>query len=110
MVRALCALVDELLGGARICAPLSGLARPRAGAIRGELIAHVRDRPGHDRRYAIDYRKARRELGYAPTRDLATGLRETLEWYLANTRLVAGAAGARLCGVGGEELPAAIAP
>jgi dTDP-glucose 4,6-dehydratase len=49
-----------------------------------DLITHVSDRPGHDRRYAIDYRKAARELGYAPTRDLRTGLRDTLEWYLRN--------------------------
>jgi dTDP-glucose 4,6-dehydratase len=48
------------------------------------LIEHVRDRPGHDRRYAIDYRKAQDELGYAPTRDLARGLLETLQWYLSN--------------------------
>jgi dTDP-glucose 4,6-dehydratase len=41
---------------------------------------------GHDRRYAIDYRKVARELGYAPSRDLATGLRETLHWFLDNTR------------------------
>jgi dTDP-glucose 4,6-dehydratase len=45
----------------------------------------VRDRPGHDRRYAIDYKKARADLEYAPARDLATGLKSTLDWYLANT-------------------------
>jgi dTDP-glucose 4,6-dehydratase len=45
----------------------------------------VRDRPGHDRRYAIDFGKARRELSYAPARDLEQGLRSTLEWYIANT-------------------------
>jgi dTDP-glucose 4,6-dehydratase len=48
------------------------------------LIQYVRDRPGHDRRYAIDYRKAARELGYSPGRRLDQGLRETLAWYLAN--------------------------
>jgi dTDP-glucose 4,6-dehydratase len=48
------------------------------------LITYVRDRPGHDRRYAIDYRKAERELGYSPGRRLAQGLRETLAWYLTN--------------------------
>ena len=46
----------------------------------------MRDRLGHDRRYAIDFRKAQSELGYAPARDLAHGLRATLDWYLANTR------------------------
>ncbi len=48
------------------------------------MIEHVRDRPGHDRRYAVDYRKAQRELGYAPTLDLVAGLRKTLDWYLSN--------------------------
>jgi len=51
-----------------------------------DLITHVRDRLGHDRRYAINYTKAKRELGYAPARILASGLRATLDWYLANTR------------------------
>ena len=58
---------------------------PAAGGQRSEaLITYVRDRPGHDRRYAIDYRKAERELGYSPGRRLAQGLRETLAWYLTN--------------------------
>ena len=46
------------------------------------LIAHVQDRPGHDRRYAIDYAKAARELDYAPAMSLDTGLRATVDWYL----------------------------
>jgi dTDP-glucose 4,6-dehydratase len=50
-----------------------------------DLITHVRDRPGHDRRYAVDFRKAAAQLGYAPARDLSAGLRATLDWYLANT-------------------------
>jgi dTDP-glucose 4,6-dehydratase len=84
VVRTLCALADELLGArpelkaAFPGAPASS-ARPAA-----QLIEHIRDRPGHDRRYAIDYRKARRELGYVPKFDLATGLRKTLDWYLSN--------------------------
>jgi dTDP-glucose 4,6-dehydratase len=57
---------------------------PLKTAPAAQLIEHVRDRLGHDRRYAIDYRKAQRELGYAPSRDLATGLRETLDWYLSH--------------------------
>jgi dTDP-glucose 4,6-dehydratase len=80
IVRTLCALVDERLAERtelRATFPLK--TAPAA-----ELIEHVRDRPGHDRRYAIDYRKAQRELGYAPSRDLATGLRETLDWYLSH--------------------------
>jgi dTDP-glucose 4,6-dehydratase len=84
IVRALCRLVDEYLAGhgdARKAFPES----PAAQGDKAEaLINYVRDRPGHDRRYAIDYRKAERELGYAPARGLAQGLRSTLEWYLAN--------------------------
>jgi dTDP-glucose 4,6-dehydratase len=48
------------------------------------LIRYVKDRPGHDRRYAIDSSKARRELGWAPTVDFAEGLRQTVAWYQAN--------------------------
>jgi len=48
------------------------------------LITHVRDRIGHDRRYAINYEKARLELGYRPVHDFATGIRTTIDWYLSN--------------------------
>jgi dTDP-glucose 4,6-dehydratase len=86
IVRTLCALVDEAMSkSAELRAAFP--ASPAANSERAvELIAHVRDRPGHDRRYAIDYSKAKSELGYAPARDLASGLGATLEWYLANTR------------------------
>ncbi|TAL17925.1 dTDP-glucose 4,6-dehydratase [bacterium] len=50
------------------------------------LISYVKDRPGHDRRYAIDSGKAKRELGFVPIKDFETGLRETVQWYLANER------------------------
>ena len=50
-----------------------------------DLITHVRDRLGHDRRYAIDYGKAARELGYAPGCKLEDGLASTVDWFLANT-------------------------
>ena len=84
IVRTLCALVDARLGAnAELRA-----AYPGAPAANGrsslDLITHVRDRPGHDRRYAIDFAKARRELGYAPSRNLAAGLKETLDWFLEN--------------------------
>jgi dTDP-glucose 4,6-dehydratase len=49
-----------------------------------ELIAHVRDRPGHDRRYAIDFGKAARELNYTPAMSLNSGLEKTVDWYLQN--------------------------
>jgi dTDP-glucose 4,6-dehydratase len=51
------------------------LGRPRS------LLRHVEDRPGHDRRYAIDSRKARRELGWKPSRRFERGLRDTVRWY-----------------------------
>ena len=49
-----------------------------------ELITHVRDRPGHDRRYAIDFGKAARQLNYAPAMSLNSGLAKTVEWFLQN--------------------------
>jgi dTDP-glucose 4,6-dehydratase len=86
IVRTLCTLVDEYLAeraDLRQAFPASPAVSGRAAA---DLIAYVRDRPGHDRRYAINYAKAARDLGYAPRRDLAAGLRATLDWYFANTR------------------------
>ncbi len=71
VVRAICALLDEL-------APGSPHA-PHAG-----LIAFVADRPGHDRRYAIDAGKIGRELGWRPLETFETGLRRTVAWYLEN--------------------------
>jgi dTDP-glucose 4,6-dehydratase len=84
VVRTLCALADELLRERPDLRAAFPASPPSSARPAEQLIEHVRDRPGHDRRYAIDYRKAQRELGYAPTRDLARGLRETLEWYLSN--------------------------
>lgn len=49
-----------------------------------ELVTFVRDRPGHDRRYAIDFGKIEGELGWSPRRDLASGLADTVRWYLGN--------------------------
>ncbi len=69
VVRAICALLDEL--------------RPQ-GAPHDELIAFVRDRPGHDARYAIDASKITRELGWQPSVNFEEGLRRTVEWYLDN--------------------------
>ena len=92
IVRTLCGLVDRALServDLRAAFPTSPAAQatPALQATRAvNLITHVRDRPGHDRRYAIDYAKAERELAYRPARDLAEGLRTTLDWYLANTR------------------------
>lgn len=49
-----------------------------------ELITFVKDRPGYDRRYAIDATKIKQELGWMPEKTLETGLQQTIEWYLAN--------------------------
>jgi dTDP-glucose 4,6-dehydratase len=75
IVRTVCRLLDEL--------------RPRnGGASYSELITFVKDRPGHDRRYAIDARKIERELGWKPAETFDTGIRKTVQWYLANAEWV----------------------
>jgi len=74
VVDAVCRLLDELR------------ARP-AGSYR-DLVTHVKDRPGHDRRYAIDTAKIRRQLGWQPAESFATGLRKTVQWYLDNAEWV----------------------
>lgn len=56
--------------------------RPHAAGSYSRLISHVTDRPGHDRRYAIDARKIERELGWRPAETFATGIRKTVLWYL----------------------------
>jgi len=67
----------------RVCAVLEEL-HPRQGGRYEELIAFVKDRPGHDLRYAIDARKIRREMGWQPRETFESGLRKTVAWYLAN--------------------------
>ena len=51
-----------------------------------ELITFVKDRPGHDKRYAIDARKINKELGWEPSLQFEEGLRKTVDWYLNNQR------------------------
>ncbi|WP_297920613.1 dTDP-glucose 4,6-dehydratase [Metallibacterium sp.] len=76
VVRAICALLDA--------------RRPLAdGRRRESLISFVKDRPGHDRRYAIDAGKLQRELGWAPAHDFEHGLARTVDWYLENQPWVA---------------------
>jgi dTDP-glucose 4,6-dehydratase len=71
IVRTVCALLDEL--------------RPRAdGQPYQQQIAYVTDRPGHDRRYAIDATKLATELGWKPAETFETGIRKTVQWYLDN--------------------------
>jgi dTDP-glucose 4,6-dehydratase len=75
VVTTICDLVDEI--------------RPQAGATpRRRLITYVEDRPGHDRRYAIDATKITRELGWTPDEQFETGLRKTVRWYLENSEWV----------------------
>ncbi|GHT98840.1 dTDP-glucose 4,6-dehydratase [Betaproteobacteria bacterium] len=71
-----------------VCARLDEL-RPDANGPRSRLISFVADRPGHDRRYAIDARKIGRELGWRPAETFDSGIRRTVEWYLANPGWVA---------------------
>jgi dTDP-glucose 4,6-dehydratase len=75
VVHAICAILDEL--------------HPRPdGRPHAALIAFVKDRPGHDRRYAIDAAKIRRELGWAPAETFESGIRKTVDWYLHNRQWV----------------------
>ena len=76
VVHTLCAILDEL--------------SPRAdGRPYKEQITYVTDRPGHDRRYAIDATKIERELGWKPSETFETGIRKTVQWYLDNQAWVA---------------------
>ena len=70
IVRTVCALLDEM--------------QPDAAGPYERLITYVKDRPGHDRRYAIDARKIERELGWKPAETFDTGIRKTVRWYLDN--------------------------
>ncbi|MGV1760718.1 dTDP-glucose 4,6-dehydratase [Rhizobium sp. A22-96] len=71
VVQTICSILDEL--------------KPKAdGGHYSDQIAFVKDRPGHDRRYAIDARKLERELGWKPEETFETGIRKTIAWYLAN--------------------------
>ncbi|WP_112606854.1 dTDP-glucose 4,6-dehydratase [Rhizobium sp. WW22] len=75
VVQTICAILDEL--------------RPKAdGGRYSDQITFVRDRPGHDRRYAIDARKLERELGWKPAETFETGIRKTIAWYLENQEWV----------------------
>ena len=76
IVNTVCALLDEM--------------RPKADASSySTQITTVKDRPGHDRRYAIDASKIERELGWKPAETFASGIRKTVQWYLANPEWVA---------------------
>ncbi len=76
IVETICDIVDEMAGS--------------RGAPRRSLITFVKDRPGHDRRYAIDARKIERELGWRPRETFESGIRKTVRWYLENEEWVRG--------------------
>lgn len=75
VVESVCALLDEL--------------QPRTQGSYREQVAFIQDRPGHDRRYAIDARKLRKQLGWRPVETFETGLRKTVQWYLDHPDWVA---------------------
>ena len=79
IMEAICDLVDEL--------------RPELGGGSRRLITFVPDRPGHDRRYAIDATKLAQELGWQPAHTFETGIRATVRWYLENQAWVAAVTG-----------------
>jgi dTDP-glucose 4,6-dehydratase len=72
-----------------LCDILDELSPKASGGSYREQIAYVADRPGHDRRYAIDARKIERELGWRPAETFESGIRKTVQWYLANQEWVA---------------------
>ncbi len=71
-----------------ICGILDELHPHSPVTPHSRLITYIKDRPGHDRRYALDTTKISRHLGWRPREKFETGLCKTIEWYLANTRWV----------------------
>ena len=90
IVHTVCALLDEL-APAPSRGPRGVVSAATGNPVQryAELITHVKDRPGHDRRYAIDARKIERELGWRPAETFETGIRKTVQWYLAHGDWVA---------------------
>lgn len=84
VVREICCILDELkpIGRGALHAPAGDFKSPLQSY--ADLITHVKDRPGHDRRYAIDASKIQKELGWVPEETFETGLRKTVQWYLDN--------------------------
>lgn len=89
VVQTLCTILDELAPwhsrkDAAATTPSDALERLNASNSYAALITHVSDRPGHDRRYAIDASKIEHELGWTPAETFTSGLRKTVDWYLNN--------------------------
>jgi len=86
VVQTLCDVIDQRLRARSEYRDLFPASPVFKGKQASDLIAHIRDRAGHDRRYAVNYSKAKRDLGYSPARDLKSGLVATVEWYLRHTK------------------------
>jgi len=84
VVERLCELVDAAFNADRGLAVRYAQSAPAHGRPSGELIRHVADRPGHDRRYAVDCSKLKQRLGFVSSTTLESGLAATVQWYLAN--------------------------
>jgi dTDP-glucose 4,6-dehydratase len=84
IVKLICGQIDEAFKISESLRKRFPVAPAANGGATESLISFVKDRPGHDRRYAINASKAAKELGYAPRESFQTGLRKTLTWYLNN--------------------------
>ena len=84
VIDTLCDALDRAFAAEPALAERFPDAPPARGGATADLKRHVADRPGHDRRYAIDESKARAQLGYVPARGFGECFAETLDWYLAN--------------------------
>ena len=82
LVHLLCGLLDEAFAADPSLAPRFATSPAAKGRPVSELVTFVKDRPGHDRRYAVDTAKLERELGFTPRESFETGLRKTVAWYL----------------------------
>ena len=82
IVHQLCALLDDKIGESTALSSRFPLCPASKGKTNASLITHVKDRPGHDRRYAIDFRKAATDLDYAPEESFESGFAKTIGWYL----------------------------
>ena len=71
-----------------ICDILDEMQEDKGKQSRRELITYVKDRLGHDRRYAIDFTKLKKELGWTPEESFETGIHKTIQWYLNNREWV----------------------
>ena len=83
-VQLLCRLLDQAFAADASLARRFPLAPAASGRETASLVTFVTDRPGHDRRYALDGGKIARELGFTPAETFETGLARTVDWYLAN--------------------------